>query len=509
MSRTDTAMNPRDKPAEFRGAVGRNAKWSLLQTVISALTVFALYKYLYGALGPEQLGLWAVVLASVSLGRLAEMGFSTTILRYVSMHLAKGDSVRAARILETGLISIGIPFALVLMALYPAADEAMRFVVPASNLVTARAILPYALGTLWFGVVGAIAQSALDGCGRMDVKSRILIVGNLVYVPAAVLMVQRWGITGLALCQLLQSTLVALLVWIAARRELPALKWAPLGWDKSCFHEILGYAAGLQIGNMLLMFFEPATKILLSRYCGLHEVAHFEMANQVVSRVRALITSAIQAYLPVLSSSAGDTKAACQVVGDAMIFTTGIGLPVMAAMVISYPVISTLWIGYVQAEFIAYGWILGVGWLVATLAMPVYFYCVGTGRVSTVLLSQVITVGVHGLLGWGAAMLGLGHWVAISMMVALAVGNLVIVRQALMGLQVTSQQIRHSSAARSVMKTVVLTLLVLVSSIGLSIGTPLGSYLVANFVVHTLALLLIAYLSDARGILAARYRRAQ
>lgn len=502
-------MAQRDKQAEFKGNVGRNAKWSLLQTVISALTVFVLYKYLYGSLGPEQLGLWAVVLASVSLGRLAEMGFSTTILRYVSMHLAKGDKGRAARILETGLISIGGPFALVLLVLFPVANEAMRFVVPVSNLVTAREILPYALSTLWFGVVGAIAQSALDGCGRMDVKSRILIVGNLVYAPAAILMVQRWGIAGLAVCQLLQSTLVTLLVWAAARRELPSLKWIPMGWDKSCFHEILGYAAGMQIGNLMLMFFEPATKILLSRYCGLQEVAHFEMANQVVSRVRALITSAIQAYLPVLSSSAGDASAARQVVGDAMIFTAGIGLPVMAALVVSYPLISTLWIGHVQAEFITYGWILGVGWLVATLAMPVYFYCVGTGRVRTVLLSQVITVGLNGLLGWGAAMLGLGHWVALSMMVALAVGNLAIVRQALVDLQVTSQQIRNSAVAHNVIKTVALTFLVLVSSIGLSMGTALGNYLYANFVVHMLFLMVIVYLSDARGILMARYRRAQ
>lgn len=503
------AMSSSDKSADYKKTVGRNARWSLVQTVVAAFTVFILYKYLYGHLGPEQLGLWAVVLASVSLGRLAELGFSTTILRYVSMHLAKGDKERAARILETGLISIGGPFALVLLALCPFATEAMRHVVPVSNLDTAVAIFPYALGTLWFGVVGAIAQSALDGCGRMDVKSRILIVGNLMYVPAAILMVQRWGVVGLAVCQLLQSTLVAVLVWIAARRELTLLKWVPLGWDKSCFHEIVGYAAGLQVGNLLLMLFEPATKILLSRYCGLHEVAHFEMANQVVSRVRALITSAIQAYLPVLSSSAGDTSAARQVVGDAMVFTTGIGLPVMAALVVSYPLISTLWIGQVQAEFITYGWILGVGWLVATLAMPVYFYCVGTGRVRTVLWSQAIMVALNGLLGWGAAMLGLGHWVALSMMVALAVGNLVIVRQALVDLQVTSQQIRHSAVACSVIKTVVLTFLVLVSSIGLSMGTALGNYLYANFVVHVLFLVVIAYLSDARGILTARYRRAQ
>lgn len=502
-------MEPCDKPAEFRRSVGRNAKWSLVQTVISALTVFVLYKYLYSYLGPEQLGLWAVVLASVSLGRLAELGFSTTILRYVSIHLANGNKVRAARILETGLVSTGGPFALVLLVLYPIADEAIRYVVPAGNLAAAREILPYALSTLWLGVTGSIIQSALDGCGRMDVKSRILIVGNLVYVPAAIVMVQRWGILGLAVCQLLQSVLVTTLAWGATRRELPALRWVPLGWEKTCFREILGYAAGLQLGNLLLMLFEPATKLLLSRYCGLNEVAHFEMANQVVSRVRALITSAIQAYLPVLSSSANNMASARQVVGEAMTFTAGIGLPVMAALVVSYPVISILWIGHLQADFIAYGWILGIGWLVATLAMPVYYYCVGAGRVRTVIVSQVLMVGLNGVLGFGAAVLGLGHWVAMSMMASLAVGNLVIVRRTLIDLQMTSRQIFQSTAARGVGKTVAMTGFVLIANVSVSIATSLGGFLYANFLIHALILLLIAYLSDARSILTVRYRRTR
>ena len=161
------AMTKLYKPVDFKKTVGRNARWSLVQTVVSALTVFILYKYLYTHLGPAQLGLWAVVLASVSVGRIAELGFSTTVLRFISMHLADGDRTRAARILETGLITIGGPFALALLILFPFANAAMRYVVPVGNLAEGRQILPYTLGTLWLGVLGAIAQSALDGCGRM------------------------------------------------------------------------------------------------------------------------------------------------------------------------------------------------------------------------------------------------------------------------------------------------------------------------------------------------------
>ena len=506
---TKTTMRQHDKSSEFHSTVGRNARWSLVQTVVSALTVFFLYKYLYTHLGPEQLGLWAVVLASVSVGRLAELGFSTTVLRYVSMHLASGDRTRAARILETGLISIGGPFALVLLLLYPVANVAMRYVVPAGNLAAAREILPYALGSLWFGVLGAIAQSALDGCGRMDVKSRILIAGNLLYVPVAILMAQSFGIVGLAATQLLQSVLVAILVWIATRRELPALKWAPVNWDKSCFREIIGYAAGLQIGNLLLMLFEPATKIFLSRYFGLNEVAHFEMANQVVSRVRALITSALQAYLPVLSSAAVDIVAARKIVAEATIFTVGIGLPIMAGLIISCPIISIIWIGHVQADFIVYGWVLGIGWLIATLGMPTYYYCVGAGRVRTIVISTTVTAVLNALLGLAAAMLSNGYWVALSMMIALALGNLVTTRRALADLEVNFAQTIRSRSARNAVKTVAMIGVVLVFNIGISLATSIENYVYANFTINALLLLMIIYLSAAGQIMVTKFQSSQ
>lgn len=500
-------MPPNRQTAKFLGAVGRNAKWSTLQTVISAVAVFVLYKYIYSRLGAELLGLWAVVLASVSVGRLAEMGFSTTILRYVSQHLSKNSKEHAARIVETGLVSVGIPVGLLLLLLYPLIHWAIKFVVPLASLDAAWEVLPYAIATLWIGIIGSITQSALDGCGRMDVKSKILILGNLFYVPAGVLFVNYWGVLGLAAAQLMQAVMVTGLVWIATRRELPHLNWLPLNWNRNCFKEIIGYAAGLQLGNMLVMLFEPVTKMLLSRYCGLTEVAHFEMANQVVARVRALVTSAMQAYLPVLSSlDSKDDKAARRVVGEALTFAVGIGVTVMAALVVTFPVVSILWIGNEQAGFIAYGRILGVGWLLATLAMPAYFYCVGAGRIKALLSGQVLSVGLNAALGFSAALSGNGLLVACSMMVALVAGNLVTLRQAMADLRFTAVEVIRSRSARNLLRVVVLTALILASDIGISVMAPMEINVWAVSVAHAVALLLVFLFSDARAILVGRFR---
>lgn len=501
---------PRGELTEFSSAVGRNARWSLVQTVVSALTVFVLYKYLYGHLGPEQLGLWAVVLASVSLSRLAELGFSTTVLRYVSQHLSKGDRTRAAQILETGLVSVGTPFLIFLLLLYPLIEGIVSLFVPESNVAEASKILPYAVGTLWFGVAGSIAQSGLDGCGRMDVKSKILIIGNLVYVPVGIMLSEHWGVPGLAAAQLFQSMVVVVLIWIAIRRELPELGWVPVNWSRSCFAEIIHYAAGMQLGNLLIMLTEPATKMLLSRYCGLTEVAHFEMANQVVARVRALITSAMQAYLPLLSATApGDSQSKRHVIGEAFIFGAGFGMPLMAILVVSFPIISIAWIGNVEPNFVTYGWIIGSGWLVATLAMPTYFYCVGTGKIKIILTSQVLRVSLNVGLGYASALHGLGYWVAVSLALSLVAENVVTTRRALSDMGIHLVEILWQRESRKTLATIGLTLFVLVLNIAISHETTVVMYVYVNFLVHTLVLLLIAYSSSARLLLLARCRRCR
>lgn len=503
-------MEPPSKPTQFNSTVGRNAKWSLVQTFVSAITVFVLYKYLYNHFGPEQLGLWAVVLASVSLGKLAELGFSTTVLRYVSQHLAKGDRTRAANILETGLISVSLPFLLALLALYPLLEIIVSFFVPSAAMSEALQILPYAIGTLWFGVIGSIAQSGLDGCGRMDVKSKILIVGNLFYVPAGIAFSQYWGIAGLAAGQLFQSIFITGFVWIALRRELPTLNWLPTSWNFDCFKETIRYAAGLQLGNLLILLFEPATKMLLSRYCGLTDVAHFEMANQVVSRVRALITSAMQAYLPLLSATAAENiDGTRRVIAEAFTFVTGLGVPLMAALVVAYPVISIIWLGAIEPNFVAYGWILGTGWLIATLAMPTYFYCVGAGRIGTILSSQALRVILNTVLGFGAALYGLGYWIAASMMLSLVAENMVTARRALSDLGVHFTEALQHKGVKKGISSIVLVLFILAIDISASIKTGMDKHAFAIFLVHTFALLLVAYFSTACGELIARYRRPQ
>lgn len=489
------------KKSGLRGTVGRSAKWSLVQTIVSAFTVFLLYKFLYGSLGAEQLGLWAVIVASVSVGKLAELGFATTVLRYVSQYVALNEEKKAVDVIETALISIAIPLALILFLTYPLVEGAVFLVLPTTSYSDAQDILPFALIGLWVGITGSIVQSAVDGCGRMDLKCKVLIAANFLYVPLAVLLTNLNGVAGLAVAQLVQSLFVLFFCWFLLKKRFLSLGVIPFRWVKSSFFEIYKYAAGLQVGNLLLMFAEPATKMLISRSCGLVEVAHFEMANQVVSRVRGLLVSGMQAYLPVLSANGkGFKEERISVVQEAFSFASGFGVPLMALLFICFPLVSNLWIGHREDNFIAYGWILSAGWLLATLAMPTYFYCVGAGYIKTILFSQSVRVVINIGLGFIAAYYENGYWIAFAMAFSLVVENFITARRAIDDMGFRVSHLIRNEAARAV-----LFVLVVVSQSAFVFWCDLGRAVqIVDFFFSFLFLSFVAYSSAACKLLIGR-----
>jgi O-antigen/teichoic acid export membrane protein len=63
----------------------------------------------------------------------------------------------------------------------------------------------------------------------------------------------------------------------------------PVQWKLKRFREMLGYGVNFQINSVVMLLFEPTTKILLGRFCELAAAGYFEMGQRLVMQARALI----------------------------------------------------------------------------------------------------------------------------------------------------------------------------------------------------------------------------
>jgi O-antigen/teichoic acid export membrane protein len=76
------------------------------QVIVSAITLFVLYKFIYRTLGPANLGLWSLVLATTGVARFTDLGLSGSLERFVARYRALNDTSQAILVVETGIISV-------------------------------------------------------------------------------------------------------------------------------------------------------------------------------------------------------------------------------------------------------------------------------------------------------------------------------------------------------------------------------------------------------------------
>ena len=66
-----------------------NSVMTVLQTVVSGLTLFFLYRFLLSVIGVEQLGIWSLILATASVSQIVIFGLSGSIVKCVANDMVK------------------------------------------------------------------------------------------------------------------------------------------------------------------------------------------------------------------------------------------------------------------------------------------------------------------------------------------------------------------------------------------------------------------------------------
>ena len=400
----------------MNNVIAKNAIANVLQMGLSAVLLFLLYRYLAATLGIAKLGVWSVVLASVSASRIADFGLSASATRFAAKYLALDEPRRAAEAIETAALTLSVVLALVLPAVYPLISKILSHLFDAEYLPDALSLLPYALLSLWFSIVAAVFQSGLDGCQRMDVRARLVLAGQTLLLALAFWLVPHFGLIGLAWAQVGQGFFLLILGWWLLRRHLPQLSRVPWCWRRDIFREMLGYGFNVQFASIAMILFDPLTKALMAKFGGATAAGYFEMANQVVVKGRALIVSANQAVVPKVAQV---TEVLPQLLPkiyeknmQLLVFVT---LPTCTLLFAWAGFPSWFFLGGYNTEFVFFLKIATVGWALNTFASPAYFANLGTGHVGWNTLSHVTIGGLNGILGlflgssFGAKGVALGY----------------------------------------------------------------------------------------------------
>lgn len=421
-------------PANISGSgmrsisVTRNAGMAVIQALVSGGTLFLLYRYLLQELGSDKVGIWAIVLATASASRISEMGFTGSAVKFTAQYLARGEADRAAGVIQTTVITIGVILAGVLTIGYPVIIWLMAKFIPVANLPSAYSILPYALVSVWIGAVAGVYTSGLEGCQRIDLRAWVSMSVAILFLGFTWILVPRYGLVGLAWAQIGQGGSMLIGSWLLLQRELPALPLLPSGWRYALFREMFQYGANFQVTSIFSMLFEPVTKALMAKYGGLSLTAYYEMANRMVIQFRSLLVAANQVVVPRIAAlHEREPEAVRDTYRESYRIVFFLALPLYAGIAAVAPLASELWIGHYELSFVRYSMLLAAGFWLNTLVGPAYFVNLGTGLLRWNTLSHVGIGILNGVLGYLLGSVLGGDGVILGYVLALVAGSSLIV----------------------------------------------------------------------------------
>jgi O-antigen/teichoic acid export membrane protein len=410
----------------------RNARWNYTEVVVTSVALFVLYKFLLISLGIAAVGVWSIVVATTSLGRIADLGTAGGLGRYVA--IAQADATRDTEsraeatlaYIETGLLFSAFIFSVVGAALYWPAFYAITRVVPEGEIGTVALLLPFSVLSFVTANIANVLAAALIGMHRSDLKSKISILASAVQVAIAFALKNEVGLASLALAQVGQNLVTVVCGWLTVqylvRKKLTLtfprrLRWEPL-------KDLAGFGMKLQLTAILGLASEPAIKYVLSIYGGLATVGVYELVTKGMIVIRQFIIAPTPNLVPIFSASlAGNRPRLVRSYNEATATLAVFGSAAMALLAFGAPLISAIWLGHVQTNFIVYSLIMAPAWAVNMVCVPGFMLGIATGRLGWNILGNLITLVVGPFLGIVLALtLGDPVYVVAASAISLGIG---------------------------------------------------------------------------------------
>lgn len=357
-----------------------NASSTVIQIIISAVTLFVLYKFLLNTIGVSMVGIWSLVIATTSIARIGNLGMTGSLVKYVAKYDALNDIHSISSVVQTAVISGGLCSTIFVCVAYPAAKEYLRIVIKPELYPIAIEILPYTIIAFWISLITSMYQAGLYGCHMIAQQNTVLIGDSIIYLLICYLVIPTYGLLGLVFCRMFVNCVTFTITLMLLKKRISGLPIVPYKWDKKSFQEMIRYASNFQIIIILGLLCDPVTKGLLSKFGSVSMVGYFEMASKVVQQLRSLFVNAYQVLIPAfanLKELGPHMISAAYVDSYRLLFY--ITLPVFSVCAIATPLISVAWIGSYQPIFVWSALILIGGWFFNTLGIPAYYAYLGIG----------------------------------------------------------------------------------------------------------------------------------
>ena len=277
---------------------------------------------------------------------------------------------------------IGLILILVLPIIYPIFKFILSLIFSSEELNLAYEILPISMACIYINSFVAVYQGTIDGHERMDLTVISQILGQLFFISVVFLIVPQYGLMGLAMAQLFQSIFVFFLSRFFAGYVLKELKLFKMNFSFDVIKEMWLYGLNIQLSSFLQLLQEPISKGFMAYFGGSAVAGIYEVAYQIVFRLRSLLININYAIVPTVARiTEKENEDTDKIYLNNINLILLWGIYIFSSATILSGGIGWVLFGFYEHQLILMIFLLSFGYFGNLLMAPAYFLYIGDGRV--------------------------------------------------------------------------------------------------------------------------------
>jgi O-antigen/teichoic acid export membrane protein len=338
-------MAPRNRAV----TILKNATSNYARQLIQILIFVVLTPFIVDKVGADDFGLWSLIQATIGLLGLMDLGFSTSVVKYVAEARGQGDRERLANLTSTffwqyaalGALTLLATLALVpfLPALFGIPDDRARTGQIVFALIGIRAALGLPLG-LFAGILVGYQKQLLSNITR--------VAGTASYG-----LLTWWALTvspsieTLAWVSLATGVAANLMSMAFCLKGAPGMSLAPGRVRFAMLREISTFSLWFFLIQISLLIATRVDTIIINAFMPLAAVAVYTVAIRVAEKAASLCRQLTNALTPVIAElrGAGEEQNIRAVFVKGSMLAVASSMPLMVGLFWLAEDIAVVWMG--------------------------------------------------------------------------------------------------------------------------------------------------------------------
>ncbi|WP_422345146.1 hypothetical protein [Parasphingorhabdus sp.] len=371
---------------------GLNVPAGLAALIAQSASVFFVLWLISDRLGLEELGLYSLLIGSLTILSLTEFGIGTSMVSFSQRpenERRKGFSHYYSTALWT---SSAVALTCIALVYWPVDLFLVSQMTRPDLILELHRCLPATLLTAAVIAIGKVPINALNGLDHFAPMQTLRAGSYLLLPPLAYIGVIELGLYGVILARLLVEIILTAASHVLVWNTLPGLHLLPRWFGKSELKEMLGVSLSFQTSSIILILFEPLAKVALSMSGSLVIVGQYEVAARITGFTKELFIRPMAFLGGIFSRNKGkaNVKTTAALLHDLALISIPMAALSFAFVLAFLPLSGDIMLNGPVDFYMLASLCLGIGWALSICAVGPYFYCIGIGNNRPNLESAII-----------------------------------------------------------------------------------------------------------------------